>query len=201
MAHRDGFYSRFVAWMKILLPLAALGLLSTLFLLSRSNDSGGELPFSMLDLQERARDEVISNPRFAGATASGDLIAFVANTARQNQDQPHLAQAQQLDATIQLTSGTEVRFHSAEAQLNTRDQIATLSGGVSVISSTGYDLRSDDLITEMARIGAETTGPVTGTGPGGQVSAGKMRLSENPETGAVHLLFTNGVKLVYLPQN
>ena len=45
MAARDGFYSIFVAWMKILLPLAALVLLSTLFLLSRSGTRPPGCPF------------------------------------------------------------------------------------------------------------------------------------------------------------
>lgn len=201
MAARDGFYSIFVAWMKILLPLAALVLLSTLFLLSRSRDTATGLPFTMTDLQERARDELISEPRFAGASTSGDLIAFEAETAQPDADAAHLAHATTLNAQIDLTSGTVVTFSSGSGLLNTRDQLAELSGNVVITSSTGYTIRTDHLTTQMAGVGAETKGPVSGEGPAGRIDAGKMLLSENPETGDVHLLFTNGVKLVYQPQD
>lgn len=201
MAPRDGYYSVFVGWMKILLPLLSIVLLSTLFLLSRGQENSSELPFVMRDLQERAQQEVISAPRFAGATKAGDLISFVAETAKPDTDAAHLAHAETLAATIDLTSGTRVTFTAGTALLNTRDQVATLSGDVVVTSSTGYTVRSSDLRTEMARIGAETSGPVTGDGPPGHVEAGKMLLTEDVETGDIHLLFTNGVKLVYQPQN
>ena len=201
MAPRDGYYSIFVGWMKILLPLLSIALLSTLFLLSRGQDTNTELPFVMRDLQERARQEVISSPRFAGATKAGDLISFVAESAKPDDVHAHLAHAETLRATIDLTSGAQVTFTSGAALLDTRDQVATLSGDVVVTSSTGYTIRSGDLRTEMAKIGAETSGPVTADGPPGHVEAGKMLLTEDAGTGDVHLLFTNGVKLVYQPQN
>jgi len=199
MATRDGFHSRLVAWLKILLPLAALALLSTLFLLSRGQDHSGVLPFSQIGLQERAREEIIAAPRFSGATTRGDLISFVAETARPDPDLDNVAHASNLDAKIDLTSGTHISFQSANARLDSQNEEAELMGGVVITSSTGYSLHSDNLKTKMSEIGAETAGPVYGEGPAGTVEAGKMLLTTDPGSNEVQLLFTNGVKLVYQP--
>lgn len=201
MAARDGLYSRFVAWMKILLPLASLVLLSTLFLLSRSQDNTGDLPFNLQDLQERARAEQVSEPRFAGSSTSGDLLSFVASAARPDGVDPHLAHADRLTAQIDFTNGSQITFASQEGLVDTRAQLARLKGAVEITSSTGYRLTTEELTTEMAAIGAYTAGPVQGEGPAGQLNAGKMRLDRDPETGNVHLLFTNRVKLIYQPGN
>ena len=66
----------------------------------------------------------------------------------------------------------------------------------------------DKLISGMRFIRAETPGPVQGVGPPGTFSAGRMlitaRETEGDEAAArsrppVHLLFTDGVKLLYDP--
>lgn len=200
MAAHDGFYSRLVAWLKILLPVAALALLSTLFLLSRGRDHSGELPFSQIDLQERAKEEVISAPRFSGATPQGDLITFTAETARPDPDIDNVAHARNPSAEIDLTSGTHISFQAGSGVLDTGKEEAELMGGVVITSSTGYTIRSENLKTRISAIGAETDGPVTAEGPPGTIEAGKMLLTSDPETDQVQLLFTNGVKLVYQPQ-
>lgn len=202
MASRDGFHSRLVAWLKILLPLVALALLSTLFLLSRSRDqAAGGLTFAQLDLQERAREELITAPRFSGATRNGHLISFVAKTAKPDPEDGHIAHADTLSATIDLTGGAHIAFEAGTAVMNTLEEFADLSGGVTINSSTGYQMQSDTLHTSMAEIAAETFGPVTGTGPPGRIDAGKLLLTSDPVTGDVQILFTNGVKLLYHPQN
>ena len=201
MANRDQFYSRMVAWLKILLPLAALALLSTLFLISRGRDHTGTLPFSQVDLRERVNEQAISAPQFSGATANGDLISFTAETARPDSVVANLAHVSKLRAKIELTSTVLITFRAEQALLNTQHEEAELTDGVVIESSTGYIVRSDDLRTKLARIDAETTGPVRAIGPPGEIQAGLMRLTADPETHEVQLLFTNGVKLLYQPQN
>ena len=200
MATHDGFYSRLVAWLKILLPLAALALLSTLFLLSRGRDHSGELPFSQIGLQERVQEEIISAPRFSGATAQGDLISFTAETARPDPDIDNVAHASNLNAEIDLVSGTHISFEAGSAVLDTQNEEAELTGGVVITSSTGYTVRSANLKTKISSIGAETAGPISAEGPPGKIEAGKMLLTSDPDSEDVQLLFTNGVKLVYQPQ-
>ncbi|MBA85838.1 LPS export ABC transporter periplasmic protein LptC [Thalassobius sp. S69A] len=201
MIWQETFYTRLVSWLKILLPLTALAILSTLFLLSRGKESATSLPYSRVDLQERMKEGTVNKPHFSGATRGGDLITFTAETAKPDAQDDTKAQATHLSARIDLTSGTQITFASDHALLDMSADTARLSGGVSVNSSTGYDLHTETLFTSMREIAAETEGRVTGTGPAGSIDAGKMTLTSDPATGDAHLLFTNRVKLVYQPQN
>ncbi|HDR29767.1 MAG TPA: hypothetical protein ENN83_14595, partial [Rhodovulum sp.] len=62
MASHDNAYSRFIALAKIVLPLAALGILSTLFLISRDTPSGDDLPYSRVAVDELIREQRIGAP-------------------------------------------------------------------------------------------------------------------------------------------
>ncbi len=52
MATYDNTYSRVVAWLKILLPLLALAILSTLFLVARTIDPAQNIPYADVDIDE-----------------------------------------------------------------------------------------------------------------------------------------------------
>ena len=202
MPWHDDFYSRMVAWLKVLLPLAALALLSTLFLFSRNIDPTTTIPFTTIDLTERARDERITAPEFAGVTEQGHRIAFNAASAKPDLETPSRASAETLDARIDLTSGAVITFTAKGGVIDDTADRATLTGDVVVKSSTGYVVHTDELISGMRAIQAETPGPITGTGPPGDFSAGKMVMTNMAEPGkdpAIHLLFTEGVKLLYDP--
>lgn len=201
MPWRETLYSRIVSWLKIIFPLAALAILSTLFLLSQSREPASTIPYSRVDLKERMKEGMVNQPHFSGATMGGDLITFTADTAKPDPDDDSKAMASRLSARIDLTSGTRITFASDAALLDTTQDTARLTGGVVVTSSTGYDLRTEALFTSMREIEAETEGPVSGTGPAGTIDAGRMILTSDATTGDAHLLFTNRVKLVYQPQN
>jgi lipopolysaccharide export system protein LptC len=201
MAIHDSFYSRLIRGLKIILPLAALVLLSTVFLLSRGRDTANSIPYARIDLQERIKEGVVNRPHFSGATKNGDLITFVAETAKPDPDDNARAVANNLAARIDLVSGTRITFAADTALLDSELGNAHLTGGVIVSSSTGYNIKTESLRTSLQEIAAETDGPVSGTGPGGDIDAGKMILTSDSETGDAHLLFTNRAKLVYQPQN
>ena len=81
MARADNTYSRIVAGMKILLPLVALGLLSTLFLISNTIDPSGPVPTAPIDLEQRAQSLGVTRPSFAGISGRGDEIKMRADVA------------------------------------------------------------------------------------------------------------------------
>ena len=62
----DDSYSFFVAWAKTLLPIAALGMLSTIFLFSGKVDVTQSLPYAELNVAEIIREQRITKPYFTG---------------------------------------------------------------------------------------------------------------------------------------
>ena len=75
-------YSRMVQLLKVILPLAALTLLSAVFLLSRGVDLGSPIPFAEDEIVERTRDQQVTGPFFSGVTPQGEQIQVQAKLAR-----------------------------------------------------------------------------------------------------------------------
>ncbi len=200
MAATDNFYSRLVAWMKIILPLTALGILSTLFLISRHIDPTKSIPIAEIDLEQRAQEQGATNAAFAGVTRGGDEVKIAADTARPNPDDPRLINAEDVTAEMHLVSGSVVTVTSDRGDMHQSDLNASLIGNVNVDTTTGYKMTTERLDARLDVLYAETPGPVSGKGPPGDLTAGRMVLTGDEETGEAHLVFTDGVKLIYTPQ-
>ncbi len=198
MGRADGLYSRIVAWLKILLPLAALALLSTLFLLSRSREPLVDVPFADAVAGAESASEQVSAPYYAGTTDRGDVLTMTARTARP--EGPDLIHADDLKATLSMKDGSKVTLDATAATLRNAERQADLENGVRIESSSGYVLTTDALVSDLDRTVAETRGPVSGRGPAGTIEAGKLRIEPVDDGDDVQLLFTGGVKLVYEPQ-
>jgi hypothetical protein len=70
MSRQDG-RTRTVFWLKVLLPLVALGLLSTLFLLARTADPDLALRYADVDVAELSKEEQVAGPAYSGVTRDG----------------------------------------------------------------------------------------------------------------------------------
>ncbi len=198
MARAENLHSRLVAWMKILLPLAALAILSTLFLISRSVDPTRE-PVTDIDLERRALEQGATRPRLAGMTRAGDQITFSAQSARPDPADAEKLFAERVLAEIRLKQGNRVTIAANRAELRRRDMKAALSGAVDLSTADGYRLRTDRLNISYDTLLAQTPGAVSGTGPPGQIEAGRMTIRRAPDSEAAEMLFTDGVRLVYDP--
>lgn len=190
-------YSRLVAWAKIVLPIIAIGLLSTLFLLSRSVDPLATLPFSQSDLEERTRNQQISSPEVYGVTERGDYIALRSKFARAAEANSNAMEAENVTAQIKLVSGTIVKLASSEALYDAEAAAVGLSGYVSAETSTGYSFTATGFDVNMKTLDASSRGAVKGRGPEGEIDAGQMQITVPQGEKDAHILLTGGVKLLY----
>lgn len=193
-------YSRAVAFLKVVLPLAALALLSTLFLFARNVEPTSLIPFARIDIEERAREQQITAPYIAGKNNRGDLIALTASTAKPDQENIARTYVKKLDARIDLIGGARVTFSSATGMVDNEAQMVDLSGGVLILTSTGYSIKTEALTSSLSELSARAEGTITANGPPGEFTAGAMQLASDPVTGEAYLFFTNGVRLVYTPE-
>ncbi|MGE4328416.1 MAG: LPS export ABC transporter periplasmic protein LptC [Pseudodonghicola sp.] len=193
-------HSRLVAYFKVILPLAALFLLSTLFLLSRSIAPTGTTPFAEKDIEARVRGQQITGAFFSGITNGGDEITVSASTAHPA-SAGGSADAEELQAHLTLAKGGEIRLKSDAGTLNPAGDRASFTGNVRITTSTGYTVTTQQLDTGLDTFSAETPGQVEGTGPFGNFTAGQMQIGAKNKDAPVHMLFTKGVKLVYDPRN
>jgi lipopolysaccharide export system protein LptC len=201
MIPHDNRHSVLVAWLKIILPLAALGILSTLFLVSRTIDPSDAIPYADVDVNELARQPRITAPNYAGITSDGAALTISAAEARPEGPQTDSTTATTLRAALITPDGGRTDVTAATASINTESQQAVLEGKVEILTSTGYVITADRLITALDQTMLESDGPVQATGPVGRLDAGQMSLTEDSTAKGTYLLvFKNGVKLVYLPE-
>jgi len=202
MAAYDNAYSRFIALAKIVLPLAALGILSTLFLISRGPGTGEDLPFASVDVDQLVREQRIGAPNYAGVTRDGTAIAVRAETAHPDPDMLGRASADEMRARLDMPDGSQADIAATRGIIDTGADMAVLDGDARIDTSTGYRVRADTLTASLGETDVVAEGPVTAEGPPGRIEAGAMRLSADPgNEGRYVLVFKDGVKLVYDPED
>ncbi|WP_240790837.1 LPS export ABC transporter periplasmic protein LptC [Sulfitobacter pontiacus] len=181
--------------------MAALGLLSTLFLLSRAIDPGQAIPFAEKEVQDRLRDQQITGPFFTGATSEGDELSFYADVLTRPDGQTGMNHAENLRATINTPEGSTFRLQSDLADFDIAEDVADLLGKVILTTSTGYRLQSEKITSDLSGLNIQSPGAVHGTTPGGTLEAGAMSITQTDEQTAPQLVFTNRVKLIYKPKS
>ena len=204
MARGSGGYSTFVRILKIGLPLLSLGILSTLFLFSSRIDLSQPSPIEGVDVDRLIAEQGIGTPQFVGKTTDGAAVHVQAQRAIPNLRPDGGLDATMVQARIDEPSGAVLRLSAPSATFRNQTDDATLSGGVQINSSAGLVVMTDSL--EIGRNFDAITAPgtVTATAPFGELQAGAMQITrdsqENGSTG-YRIVFNNGVKLVYRPQN
>jgi lipopolysaccharide export system protein LptC len=200
MKHFDNTHSRAVAWAKIVLPLAALVLLSVLFLFSGKVDTSDPLPYATVDIEELAREPRLGAPEFSGLTRDGSALTVSASEARADEDGAPKAHA--LAATLESPNGFSAQLSSKSGQIDPTTGAIMLEGDVALQTSSGYRLETQQMLGGTSDGAFVSPGEITGAAPFGTLSAGAMSLTpdgDTPEATTHVLRFTKGVKLVYDP--
>ncbi|MEM1374509.1 MAG: hypothetical protein AAGF78_09030 [Pseudomonadota bacterium] len=195
-AGADG-YTRAVTTLKVLLPLGALGLLSTLFLFSGQVDPSQSIPYAELGVEQLAREQRVSAPYFAGVTEGGAAITLTGDTATPDPDTSGLVTVQNLSARFEADGDRVIDATAPLAALDSRASVVELRGGAQLVSSDGVRVVSDTVRIDLGQGSLETLGPVDAVGPFGSLRADRMAVTQ-PAPGIPHtFVFEGGVKLVY----
>ncbi len=191
-------HSRIVALLKVLLPLAALVLLSTVFLISREADTEARIPFAQKEIEERMRGQQITGPFFAGTTAAGDEILITATRVTPG-DGSAPANADMLEAILRLAKGGRMTMRSQAGQFSPNKDTAQFKGDVIITTADGLVVETEELNTHLNEIKATAPESIRANGALGTFTAGQMQIDSFSPSGSVHIVFNNGVKLVYDP--
>ncbi|WP_050526927.1 LPS export ABC transporter periplasmic protein LptC [Pseudorhodobacter aquimaris] len=200
MRRDDNFHSTAVAWLKVALPLLALAILSTLFLVARTVDPSDAIPFAEVDIEDRVREPRLTQPTWAGVTDDGAALTISADEARPQQGDALGASANALVLDLQTPDGGRANLVAGRGMLDSDQGVLLVDGGVTVTTSTGYEVTTDAMRAALDRTSLISETPVTGTAPAGQITAGAMEISQQPDAPGQYLLvFKNGVRLLYTP--
>ncbi len=193
----ENAHSDWVARLKVILPLTALAILSTLFLVADRRDRERAIRYSADTYEEAVQPGRVGSPDYSGIGEDGAEVFVSAREAWPEQTSGEVT-ANALTSTWKGRESGRVVASSAAGVIGADRLRAKLTGEVDIETDSGYRLRSERLDIDMEAGRMVSPGPVTGTGPDIRIDAGAMQVRQ---TGRQALItFTDGVKVVYDPQ-
>lgn len=193
----DNLYSQFVAWSKIILPLVALALLSTMFLFARSTV---ETTIPYAEIEEIAREPRISEPQFAGIAADGSVVSVAARTMRPIAGEADRFDIDTLRVEVDAVDGSRIEVTAGDGEIDGAARVVRLSGLTRLSTSSGYVMETAGMTADLNTGRIQSLGPLAVQAPYGSLTAGQL-VVETPEGDTTQLMvFTGGVRLIYQPQ-
>lgn len=199
MAADPGLHSRIVGVLKVGLPLVAIGMLASLFLV-QTDRLGGNLIFSQGDIDALGQGLRITNPTFTGTTRGQDQFRFTAALVEPDAAPPERAKITTLAGEVVLHNGPTVELEADAGDLHIPTERLDVAGNVRIRTSEGYRMAAEQATLDL-RAGSLVAGnTVETTGPLGRIDSGSLTIQPAAASGeARRFSFGNGVRLVYDP--
>ena len=191
-------YSAFVVWVKTLLPIVALGMLSTIFLFSGKVDVTQSLPYAKFNIAEIIREQRITKPYFSGVFNNNTEIILSAAYASSDIKNVDILNITELSIVLKSPTAKTIRITAGLGTLNSASQKAVISNDVHLTAIPGFWLKTNNLTVDLKQ-GVATANNVFQSRTGfGTINAGKLvvQMIANEQ----QIIFTNGVRLIYYPK-
>lgn len=199
VARANNLHSRLVFWLKIVLPLAALALLATLFLFGHKVSPEDAIPYASTTISDLVKEPRLTTPVFAGMTSDGSALSIKAAEARPGvAGSDNAGTASTVSGLMEMPGGSTATLTAGAARMDQLANKAILTSGVNLVSSAGYSVTSDGMSVALSQTDVTSLGPVVATGPATTIHAAGMHLGQEPSGGYL-LDFTGGVTLDYIP--
>lgn len=203
MAARDrDRWTRAVGWLKVVLPLGALVILSLTFLLARNINPEDAIPYADVDVEDRLREPRMTAPDYSGTTGDGTAITVTGEEARpENEATGQGGSARIVFGTLETPDGTRSDLEAAAAEMDLAGETILFTGDVLLRHALGYTVRSEAMRARLDETELRSLAPVVADGPPGRITADAMVLERDPERPESYVLVFNGsVKLLYQPK-
>lgn len=190
-----GSYSRFVTWMKVLLPFLALGLIALIVVWPRlKSEDTFRIGFSSVRLSGSAQPGV-DNARYMGTDDNRRPYTITADLARIDDKIDGLVRLDTPKADLTLENGTWLVLTANKGRFFEGRQYLELDGNVNLFHDTGYEIATEHLNVDLKSNVAESKAPVVGHGPFGVLNSAGLKLIDKGRI----IYFTGPAKLVLYP--
>lgn len=188
--------TRVVRLLRVVLPLAALALLSVLFLLGRKSETvEPAIPYAQGSAEDLGRSPGIGSPEYTTVTPEGASVTLRAARAALGNGGADGGTASALVLDWRARDGLMIELTAPLAR--TQDTSIRLEGGVRMALSSGWVMRGPSFEADTAADTLRADETVHVTAPFGELEAGTMLIHPS-ETGQV-LELNEGVRLLYRP--
>lgn len=190
-------HARFVAVMKLVLPLSAAALIAVVvtwpYVASR-DDAGLRLTFAKESTEADGQITML-NARYVGTDRESRPFTITAERATQDPVTADRVDLVTIDADITLADGTWLALSAERGRYDRATQSLVLLGQVALFSDAGYELRTEDVTIRLDERDAASDRPVTAQGPLGIIAAAGFRA----EDGGDRVRFIGPIRMTLYP--
>ncbi len=189
-------YSRFVAWMKVALPCAAVALLLLVAVWPRIQSAVERLQkLPRIDLSQ-ARDLRMVNLHYSGTDRHDRPFTVTAEAARQRPEVDDLVELEAPKADMTTQNDTWLALTAYSGIYRPQSQLLDLFGNVELFQDKGNEFKTDSAHIDMSKGSAEGDDPIEGHGPFGTIEAEGFRIENQGEV----IVFTGKARLFLEPR-
>ncbi len=172
-------YSRFIRWMRLVLPLVALIITAVVFTWSNMSDE------NIVPVQEQAaatktigKNELL-NPRFESSDENKQPYTITAKRAIQGEANEDLIILDEPLADMLLSGGNWVALEARQGAFRQDNQRLLLKGEVRLFHDRGYKMETAQLQLDLEKNTAWSDEYVYGQGPAGTLEASGLKANTN----------------------
>lgn len=187
-------YSKFIRWMRLVLPMIALALAAIVFTWSsfKSDDFTPPPAQNMAENQRVIGKNELINPRFESKDTKDQPFTITAARAVQDKDNQDLVALEKPMADMLLSGGNWVAIEAREGTYLQNSQQLALHGAVKLFHDAGYHMELKALQVDLATRTASSQTDVYAQGPAGTLEAKGLQADAQAGT----LVFTGPARLV-----
>lgn len=167
-------YSRFVTFMKGLLPLAAVVLMASVVAYSVIPRHPDKLSVTMKSSANVKNDLTMTKATFTGTDEKGNHFTVTAAEVVQDPKNQHRAELNQVQADMEFDNANWMTATAAHGLIDVDAGTLKLSGGLSVFTDTGYELHTPTADVDIRKDIMQGQEKVVGRGPLGRISADRF---------------------------
>jgi lipopolysaccharide export system protein LptC len=173
------WYSRFVAAMKVALPLAAAAVVGVILMWPQIFPSVARLRQSLgaIGVEELAQSRMV-NPRFRGVDDQGQPFALAADVAKPSPHGPDLTELENPRGDLARSDGSWVALTAETGTYDRARRLLDLGGRVTVFHDQGYEVQTNRMHFNLATSIVEGDQPVVGQGPDTEFQSEGFRIED-----------------------
>jgi lipopolysaccharide export system protein LptC len=184
-------YSIFVAFMKGLLPVSALGLGIAVLVYALQPRDNNRMALTFERMGSIENDLAMVSPRLTGTDEEGFPFIVTAASAVQEARGSDKVRLEGVNADITLREGT-IHVEAARGLVDTRTHQLDVSGGIHVTSDDGYDARTPAAKADLKAGTVRGENGIEATGAFGRITADRFTMNRATR----QLRFTGNVRMV-----
>ena len=189
-------YSRYVGWMKIVLPLTAAALIGLVVAWPDPAPQTPSFGFSFTSLETGEGAELgMNKARYIGTDEDQQSYVITADSVRPVADRPDVMTLEFLQADMTMIGGQWITLMAPTGLFDRAAEELVLPADVDIYSDDGFEMHTRGARLDLATGTVMGDQPVQANGPLGQLSADGFRFVREGQ----RFIFTGRVKLTVRP--